>query len=84
MPKEACRLLLKIKSIRVERLQDISEEDAIAEGAIQHEKETDWLTAKFGFEMIWLKINGKESWISNPFVWVYEFEKIEKPNDFGI
>lgn len=32
MPKEACRLFLKVKSIRVERLQDISEEDAIAEG----------------------------------------------------
>lgn len=82
MPKQACRIFLKIKSIRVERLQEISEEDAIAEGAIQHEKETDWLSAKYGFQMIWETINGKESWDWNPFVWVYEFERIEKPLDF--
>jgi hypothetical protein len=82
MPKHACRIFLKVKLIRAERLQDISEEDAIAEGLIQHEKKTDWLTAKFGFQIIWEKINGKESWKQNPFVWVIEFEQIEKPLDF--
>jgi hypothetical protein len=82
MPKKACRIFLKVKSIRVERLQDISEEDAQAEGAIQHEAETDWLTAKYGFQMIWETIFGKESWKENPYVFVYEFEKIEKPLDF--
>jgi hypothetical protein len=82
MPKEACRIFLKLISIRTERLQDISESDAQAEGAIQHEAETDWLTAKYGFEMIWETINGKESWVQNPYVFVYEFEKIEKPLDF--
>jgi hypothetical protein len=82
MPKESCRIFLKVKSIRIERLQDISEEDAQAEGAIQHEAETDWLTAKYGFQMIWETIFGKESWKENPYVFVYEFEKIEKPLDF--
>lgn len=82
MPKQACRIFLKIKSIRVERLQDISEEDAIAEGAAQYEEETDWLTAKYGFQMIWETINGKDSWNKNPFVWVYEFEQIEEPLNF--
>lgn len=84
MPKQACRIFLKIKSIRAERLQDINEEDAIAEGAIQYEAATDWMSAKYGFQMIWETINGKESWCFNPFVWVYEFERIEKPNDFLI
>lgn len=82
MPKEACRIFLKIKSIRTERLNEISEDDSIAEGAVQYEKETDWMSAKYGFQMIWEDINGKESWKQNPFVWVYEFERIEKPLDF--
>ncbi|PIF33015.1 hypothetical protein CLU81_3585 [Flavobacterium sp. 9] len=82
MPKNACRIFLKVKSVKLERLQDISEEDSIAEGAIQHESETDWLTAKFGFQIIWETINGSDSWNKNPFVWVIEFERIEKPLDF--
>jgi len=82
MPKWACRIFLKVKSINLERLQDISEEDAIAEGAIQYESDTDWLTAKYGFQIIWETINGSDSWNKNPFVWVIEFERIEKPLDF--
>ncbi|MBX9886660.1 MAG: hypothetical protein K2Y30_01845 [Flavobacteriaceae bacterium] len=97
MPKEACRLFLKIKSIRVERLQDISEEDAISEGAkdrLRHsdlkvlEGLVDWTipspfaSHQFGFLAIWCTINGCKNWLENPFVWVYEFEKIEKPLDF--
>ncbi len=38
MPKSACRIFLKVKSVRVERLQDITEQDAIAEGVLLHEK----------------------------------------------
>ena len=103
MPKQACRIFLKIKSIRVERLHDISKEDAIQEGIefeiIDNIKEYKNYTAKskeFGryndysypdvpqvsFMTLWESINGKESLELNPFVWVYEFEQIEKPNDF--
>jgi hypothetical protein len=79
MPKEAARIFLKITNIRVERLQDISEDDAIAEGCIQYEAETDWMTAKYGFELLWESINGLGSWDKNPWVWVVEFEQTEKP-----
>jgi hypothetical protein len=98
MPKEACRIFLKIKSIKVERLQDISEEDAKAEGANpclnelsmedRHNNYNNPSNSRFplvhvvGFKNIWSKINGRSSWNSNPFVFVYEFEQIEKPLDF--
>lgn len=98
MPREACRTFLKVKSIRMERLQDISEEDAQAEGAhfLYHglgtviiDSHPDWeklykprASYKDGFHFIWRYINGEESWQFNPFVWVYEFEKIEKPESF--
>lgn len=92
MPKEACRIFLKIKSIRVERLKSISREDARSEGI-----EVDpALKTKFkhytnncttyneqtSFFSLWEMINGKQSLDYNPFVWVYEFEQIEKPLDF--
>ncbi|MBC7847234.1 MAG: hypothetical protein H7Y10_12155 [Flavobacterium sp.] len=96
MPKEACRIFLKLKQIRVERLQDISEEDAIAEGVIsffnplfQETRFKDYMIsysecreASRSFCSLWESINGLNSWNQNPFVWVYEFEQIEKPNDF--
>jgi hypothetical protein len=97
MPKQACRIFLKIKSIRVERLQDISEDDAKAEGAKNRLRHSDlkvleglknwnipspFLEHQFGFLAIWCTINGCDNWEHNPFVWVYEFERIEKPNDF--
>lgn len=96
MPKKACRFFLKIKSIRAERLQDISEEDAIAEGVekiadygstgyrLYTEPEASYtdIDAIYSFESLWQSINGKDSWNLNPFVWVYEFEKIAKPEDF--
>ncbi len=97
MPKEACRIFLKVKSIKVERLQDISEEDAKMEGAKSYLKVDDmkklkglgnWIIPRpfsmyqFGFLSIWCTINGCESWLQNPFVFVYEFERIEKPLDF--
>ena len=82
MPKEACRLFLKVTNVRVERLQDITEMDAIFEGCMQYEKDTDWMTALYGFELLWKKINGESSWKSNPWVWVIDFERIEKPENF--
>jgi hypothetical protein len=95
MPKEACRIFLKIKSIRVERLQDISWIDADSEGVKNDGffeglyNYLDYLQNIFhfispirSFMTLWQSINGKESWDTNPFVWVYEFEQIEKPLDF--
>jgi len=87
MPKDACRIFLEITSIRVERLQDISEEDAISEGVDQ----VDYVnvpkdgikyntpTYRQAFRTLWMKINGPESWNSNPWVWIVSFKSIEKP-----
>jgi hypothetical protein len=98
MPKEACRIFLKLKSFRVERLKEISEEDAINEGANPcldelsiEDRNNNYnnpsnsrfpLVHVVGFKKIWSKINGLSSWNHNPFVFVYEFEQIEKPKDF--
>jgi hypothetical protein len=88
MPKAACRLFLKIKSIKVERLHDISQADAIAEGVERLYNTTslvyknymfkdDVVDAKNSFKSLWQKINGIESWQQNPWVWVIKFEKID-------
>lgn len=94
MPKEACRIFLKVKAIRVERLQDISEEDAIAEGVSSLNNIWQYYlnkntkpsygmrTAARSFKTLWASINGWDQWFENPFVFVYEFERIEKPSDF--
>jgi hypothetical protein len=76
MPKEACRIFLKLKSIKVERLNEISGEDAMKEGV---KVETMWPfgDAYRAYAILWDKINGKGSWDKNPFVWVYEFERCE-------
>lgn len=98
MPKEACRIFLTIKSIRIERLQAIGEEEAKAEGVDKifndlfdewrfkdyANNDFSWRLAVSSFKSLWEKINGKKSWDQNPFVWVYEFERIDKPIDFVI
>lgn len=93
MPREAARLFLKVTEVRVERLQDISEEAAISEGVSRYPKspiygyknycdETNFvLSAKESFETLWKKINGETSWNENPYVWVIGFERIDKPNN---
>lgn len=86
MPKIASRLKLKVTNIRVERLQDITEEDAIAEGITMTNtphKGWYWMenvystdTATYAYEKLWESINGKDSWEKNSWVWVIEFEKL--------
>ena len=91
MPRWASRITLEIVSVRVERLQDISEEDAAAEG-IYRESEDEipfngpwyinagdsqgYATAKSCYAALWDIINGEGSWEKNPWVWVIEFRRI--------
>ncbi|MFK0309690.1 hypothetical protein ACIQUF_00455 [Pseudomonas sp. NPDC090233] len=80
MPRWASRILLEITDVRVERLQDISEEQAEAEGVgfLRRSPDADeTLTAAQLFECLWSSINGDESWSGNPWVWVVEFKRIE-------
>lgn len=117
MPKEAARIWLKVKDVRVERLQDITEEQAKAEGIREYSKDgklwkyavtDDWWisyhhkyrkffvgswwqdmprTAKEAFHHLWNSTLGRRdtpewhanNWSGNPWVWVIEFERCEKP-----
>lgn len=82
MPRKASRIDLEITGVRVERLHDISEEDAIAEGVQITDEHTgcadDIDSHAHAYKFIWESINGKGSWDLNPFVWVVEFKRIEK------
>lgn len=73
------RILLEVTDVRVELLQDISEEQAEAEGVgfLRHAPDADeTLTAAQLFECLWSSINGDESWYGNPWCWVVEFKRI--------
>ncbi|GGZ31762.1 hypothetical protein C8J23_101197 [Shewanella chilikensis] len=76
MPRSACRIILEITNVRVERLQDISEQDACAEGCDYPEVEgMGWkFKPSFNFKFLWKKIYGQESLDANPWVWVIEFK----------
>ena len=79
MPRWASRITLEVTNVRVERLQRISEDDAMAEGIYPI---TDSLSncngARYYFQSLWDSINAKlgHSWESNPFVWVVEFKRV--------
>lgn len=92
MPKEAARIWLKVTDVRIERLQDVTEDGAKAEGAIDNrgfihspENEYDRIhTAREHFIKIWNSTIKKSNlnrygWDANPWVWVIEFERCEKP-----
>ena len=73
MPKEAARLFLRVTGVRVERLQDLTDEDVIAEG----------LEIGCYFDELWdstipKKDRDRYGWNANPWVWVIEFERISK------
>ncbi|QPB12472.1 hypothetical protein [Providencia phage PSTCR8lys] len=80
MPRWASRITLEITGVRIERLNDISNDDAKSEGC--------WygrgggvpdkaITPSDQFPTLWEEIYGDGSWSSNPWVWVIEFEKAE-------
>lgn len=82
MPKEAARIWLKVTNVRVERLQDITGEQAVLEGT----KEKFPPLAQDEFRDIWDSTVKKADvdqygWKSNPWVWVIEFERCEKPEE---
>lgn len=82
MPRWASRITLEVTEVRAQRVQDISEEDAIAEGA---KRTTPWLTAKEAYEDIWNSINGKKyPWKSNPWVWAISFKILDQNTGGGI
>lgn len=87
MPEAAARIWLEITDISVERLQDISKEDAIAEGIepvadgyknympkLSSTSQFCWPTAYHSFQSLWESINGTESWDLNPWLWVVKFK----------
>ena len=82
MPRLACRLILEITNIRVERLKDISSEDAKAEGFdySTHPSAIEMgyaIGAKTNFRITWEQIYGQNEWNKNPWVWVVEFKVIQ-------
>lgn len=94
MPRNLARLLLEIIEIRVERLQDITEEGALAEGV--DTEGDDYLRAEhaqlggaqieggspavFAFKGLWESINGRGSWELNPWLWVIKYRRINENN----
>jgi hypothetical protein len=83
MPRWASRLTLEVEAVRVERLQDITEADAQAEGLIPAWAVGDVEgTARDAFADGWDTINGKRApWASNPWCWVVSFKKLEPSHD---
>ncbi|HCZ8848586.1 hypothetical protein [Proteus faecis] len=84
MPRRYSRITLEITNIRVERLNDISQSDAIAEGAPPSHPTIDAISRECGFPdfsrswfgQTWWHIYGKKNWQDNPWVWVIEFKRI--------
>lgn len=87
MPRWASRITLEIVSVRVERLKQISERDALQEG-IGLVLADNWPDPKAmseavaksrraGFKLLWESINGSDSWDTNPWVWVVEFRRVD-------
>ena len=69
MPRTMSRILLEITAVGVERLQDISHADAMAEGMALDD-------AIYDYSRLWEQINGTGSWDANPLVWVIEFQRV--------
>lgn len=89
MPKEAARIWLKVTDVRVERLQDITEAQAEKEGFIPQglfDGNEIKLPAVYWFSKFWNFTIKKSDldrygWAANPYVWVIEFERCEKPEE---
>ena len=78
MPRWASRLTLEIVGVRVERLNSISEADAIADGGWQYSDCPIHKNPIESFARHWNQINGPGSWDENPFVWVLSFLRVSE------
>lgn len=80
MPKKAARIFLRVTDVRVERVQDISEEDAWKEGCPDDVVPDKYPSSVVWFHELWNKLNLKRGygWEANPWVYVIEFERISK------
>jgi len=76
MPKEAARIWLEVTDVRVERLQKITYDDCLSEGMWDYGTDVDTLIA---YQELWQSLNAKKGygWYENPWVWVYEFKRLE-------
>lgn len=91
MPKEAARIWLRVANVRVEQLQDMTLDDFLSEGASPNpeafnDPENAYGQAKRIFMDIWNSTIKKSDqalygWDANPWVWVVEFERCEKPKE---
>ncbi|EGR1017311.1 hypothetical protein EFU61_01065 [Vibrio cholerae] len=86
MPRTASRLTLKVTDVRIERVQDITEEQAIKEGINKHHQIPAFkspigyhTSPAYAYEELWNSIYG--NWDENPYVWVIEFEVIHQNVD---
>jgi hypothetical protein len=87
MPREAARIFLRVKTVRIERVQDITEEDARAEGVKGIPRSRELYSSDdyiYPFKQLWDSINAKRGygWDTNPWVWVVEFERISKEETY--
>lgn len=87
MPREAARIFLRVKDVRVERLQDISEADARREGIFVFDTGVDvddetplTIPARERFKVLWDDLSAKKGhgWDTNPWCWVYAFERVNR------
>lgn len=84
--KSYARIWLMIEDVTIERIQDISEEDTIAEGVKKIEEEAykydesigSFASSRSAFRALWWEINGPDSWKQNPWVWVITFRVLSK------
>lgn len=80
MPRKFSRITLEITDVRVERLQDISEEDAKAEG-VEASQSVEMIDGSpcysLPFRILWEQINGTGSWASDPWVWAISFRRVK-------
>lgn len=76
MPRWASRILLEITDVRVERLNSISDRDALREGCSAADMKSGDCVADV-FARLWASIYGSDSWNANPWVWVIEFKRVE-------
>lgn len=88
MPKEAARIWLKVKDVRVEQLQEITSEQIEREGVeTEYPHVLNGVEKRYAFSQLWNSTIKKSDlerygWNANPWVWVIEFERCEKPENF--